>query len=126
MKSNWSLKSKEEMENMFQQTEKQFSILMDNDELEKTSNFFNGLADETRLKIISLLWMGDLCMCEIVAALKAASSTISHHLKILEEGGIILSRREGKFTIYRVNKDQSYIIYLRGCKPYEIQLEFEV
>ena len=106
MKSNWSLKSKDEMENMFQQTEKQFSILMDNDELEKTSNFFNGLADETRLKIISLLWMGDLCMCEIVAALKAAPSTISHHLKILEEGGIILSRREGKFTIYRVNKNQ--------------------
>ena len=114
MKSNWSLKSKEEMENMFQQTEKQFSILMDNDELEKTSNFFTGLADETRLKIISLLWMSDLCMCEIVAALKAASSTISHHLKILEEGGIILSRREGKFTIYRVNKDQltSVIPYL--------------
>ena len=106
MKSNWSLKSKDEMENMFQQTEKQFSILMDNDELEKTSNFFNGLADETRLKIISLLWMGDLCMCEIVAVLKAAPSTISHHLKILEEGGIILSRREGKFTIYRVNKNQ--------------------
>ena len=106
MKSNWGLKSKDEMENMFQQTEKQFSILMDNDELEKTSNFFNGLADETRLKIISLLWMGDLCMCEIVAVLKAAPSTISHHLKILEEGGIILSRREGKFTIYRVNKNQ--------------------
>ena len=42
MKSNWSLKSKEEMENMFQQTEKQFSTLMDNDELEKTSNFFTG------------------------------------------------------------------------------------
>jgi hypothetical protein len=39
MKSNWSLKSKDEMENMFQQTEKQFSILMNNDELEKTSNF---------------------------------------------------------------------------------------
>ena len=86
MKSNWSLKSNEEMENMLQQTEKQFSILMDHDELEKTSNFFNGLADETRLKIISLLWMSDLCMCEIVAALNAASSTISHHLKIMEKG----------------------------------------
>lgn len=106
MKSNWSLKSNDEMENILQQTEKQFSILMDNDELETTSNFFNGLADETRLKILSLLWMSDLCMCEIVAALNTATSTISHHLKIMEKGGVISARREGKFTIYRVNKDQ--------------------
>ena len=104
MKSNWSLKSNEEMENILQQTEKQFSILMDNDELEKASNFFNGLADETRLKIISLLWMSDLCMCEIVAALNTPSSTISHHLKIMEKGGVIESRREGKFTIFKLNK----------------------
>ena len=40
MKSNWSLKSKEEMENMFQQTEKQFSILMDNNEIRKDFEFF--------------------------------------------------------------------------------------
>ena len=113
MKTNWSLKSNEEMENMLQQTEKQFSILLDHDELEKTSNFFNGLADQTRLKITSLLWIGDMCMCEIVAALKAAPSTIGHHLQIMEKGGIISARREGKFTIYRVNKDQ-----LTGVIPY--------
>ena len=120
MKSNWSLKSNEEMENIRQQTEKQFSILMDKDELEKTSNFFNGLADETRLKIISLLWMSDLCMCEIVAALNTPSSTISHHLKIMEKGGVISARREGKFTIYRVNKDQltSVIPYLNSDVKY--------
>ena len=39
MKSNWRLKSTEEMENMLLQTEKQFSILVENDELEKASNF---------------------------------------------------------------------------------------
>ena len=106
MKSNWSLKSNEEMENILQQTEKQFSILMDNDELEKTSNFFNGLADETRLKIISLLWMSDLCMCEIVAALNTPSSTISHHLKIMEKGGVIHQGVKESLPSISVNKDK--------------------
>jgi ArsR family transcriptional regulator, lead/cadmium/zinc/bismuth-responsive transcriptional repressor len=86
--------------------EDQFPIITDSEVLEKTTDFFKGIADETRIKIISLLSVEDLCMCEIVAALDGASSTISHHLKIMEKGEVIQSRREGKFTIYSVNKDQ--------------------
>ena len=74
--------------------------------MENISAFFKGVGDETRLKIIGLLWIEDMCMCEIIAALDAASSTISHHLKIIEKGGIISSRREGKFTIYSLNKEK--------------------
>ncbi|MBA4602744.1 ArsR/SmtB family transcription factor [Thermoactinomyces mirandus] len=105
MKTDWIPKSDEEMEKIRQQTKKQFPMIT-NSELINISAFFKGLGDETRLKIIFLLWMEDLCMCEIVAALNGASSTISHHLKIMEKGGIIKSRREGRFTIYRVNKDK--------------------
>ncbi|WP_010174568.1 ArsR/SmtB family transcription factor [Bacillus coahuilensis] len=63
-------------------------------------------ADETRLKIISLLWIDDMCMCEIVEALNGANSTISHHLKIMEKVKVIISNREGKFTIYSINKEK--------------------
>ncbi|WP_404331786.1 ArsR/SmtB family transcription factor [Mesobacillus maritimus] len=104
MEAGWSLKSNEEMFGVRKEAEKQFPMMLNNDELEGSAAFFKGLADETRLKIISLLWLEDLCMCGIVAALEGASSTISHHLKIMEKGGVIESRREGKFTIYRVNK----------------------
>ncbi|SEN79897.1 DNA-binding transcriptional regulator, ArsR family [Mesobacillus persicus] len=106
MGTTWSLKSNEEMCGIRGDAEKQFPITLSSNKLESSAGFFKGLADETRLRIISLLWLEDLCMCEIVAALDGASSTISHHLKIMEKGGVIESRREGKFTIYRVNKEK--------------------
>jgi ArsR family transcriptional regulator, lead/cadmium/zinc/bismuth-responsive transcriptional repressor len=102
----WSLKSEEEMNRVRQMAESFLPIGMEPAELVSMASFFKGLADETRLKIVSLLWLGDLCMCEIVAALSGASSTISHHLKIMEIGGLITTRREGKFTIYRLNKEK--------------------
>lgn len=106
MEKEWALKSNEDMCCIRKQAEKQFPIIAINEKLESTANFFKGFADETRLKIVSLLWLEDLCMCEIVDALNGASSTISHHLKIMEKGGIIQSRKEGKFTIYRLNKEK--------------------
>ncbi|WP_019156617.1 ArsR/SmtB family transcription factor [Robertmurraya massiliosenegalensis] len=116
MKVVWNLKSNEEMGNVHKKAESQFPIVMDQENLESTAALFKGLADETRLKIISLLWMEDLCMCEIVAALNGANSTISHHLKIMEKGKVIESRREGKFTIYCVDKEKlaPLMPYLKG------------
>jgi ArsR family transcriptional regulator, lead/cadmium/zinc/bismuth-responsive transcriptional repressor len=115
-KSTWSLKSYDEMKKIRRLGENQFPKAGDNVEMERIASFFKGLGDETRLRIISLLWFNDLCMCEIVSALESASSTISHHLKIMEKGGIIVSRREGKFTIYSLNKE-----HLKPVMPYLIK-----
>ncbi|RSK25834.1 ArsR family transcriptional regulator [Bacillus sp. HMF5848] len=103
MRKDWALKTTEEMKKIRNKAEEQ---LPEPELLVYTANFFKGLADETRLRIVALLWIEDLCMCEIVDALEGASSTISHHLKIMEKGEIIVSRREGKFTIYSVNKER--------------------
>lgn len=105
MKINWNIKSNDEIDKIYHKAEIQFPKIIDNGELENISAFFKGLGDETRLKIIALLWVEDMCMCEITTALDAASSTISHHLKIMEKGDIIISRKEGKFTIYSLNKE---------------------
>lgn len=102
----WDVKSSEEMNEIRRLAESKFSKVTNSVDLENTSVFFKGLADVTRLKIISLLWIEDMCMCEIVEGLNGAASTISHHLKIMERGGIIEARREGKFTIYHVNKEK--------------------
>ncbi|WP_318504052.1 metalloregulator ArsR/SmtB family transcription factor [Bacillus sp. T3] len=112
----WVLKTNEEMENIRQLAEEQFPKVLDGEELESISAFFKGLGDETRLKIISLLWIKDMCMCEIVVGLGGASSTINHHLKIMEKGRIIESRREGKFTIYNLNKEK-----LTNIIPYLVE-----
>lgn len=116
MKTVWNLKSNEVMDKIRQSAETQFPKVLDSAELESIADFFKGLGDETRLKIISLLWIEDMCMCEIVAGLNGASSTINHHLKIMEKGGVIESRREGKYTIYHLNKEK-----LKNLIPYLLE-----
>jgi len=84
----------------------EFPLMNAAEKLESKAAFFKALGDETRLKIMTLLWFEDLCMCEIVDGLSGATSTISHHLKIMEKGNLIKSRREGKFTVYSVDKEK--------------------
>lgn len=115
MKNSWKLKPNIEMNDIYEFAMENFPKIADRNELEKMSVFFKALGDETRLKIIAMLTIEDLCMCEIVAGLEGASSTISHHLKIMEKGGVIEARREGKFTIFRLNKEKlhPFISYLK-------------
>lgn len=105
-KTVWDIKSSEVMTEILNESQKQFPVIKKENEVESIAAFFKALGDETRLKIMTLLWFDDLCMCEIVDALAGATSTISHHLKIMEKGKLITSRREGKFTIYSLNKER--------------------
>ncbi|WP_233096222.1 helix-turn-helix transcriptional regulator [Alicyclobacillus sp. SO9] len=51
-----------------------------------------------------MLLVQNVCLCEIVEGLQIPTSTINHHLKILERGGVIKGRREGKFTVYSLDE----------------------
>ena len=64
---------------------------------------FKALTDETRLKIIKLLEQGELCVCDIVAALDMQQSKVSFHLGVLKEAGFIQDRKQGKWTHYRIH-----------------------
>ena len=63
---------------------------------------FKALGDETRLKMIRLLETGERCVCEMMEVFGIGQSTASHHLKILENAGLIRARREGKFVFFRI------------------------
>ena len=63
---------------------------------------FNALGDDVRLAIVLYIKGGEKCACEIPAAVKRAQPTVSQHLKILREAGILKSRREGKCIMYSV------------------------
>ena len=66
---------------------------------------FKALGDITRQRIISLLSLREMCVCELIAALKMTQPTTSHHLKILEDANLISSRKDGKWVYYSlVNK----------------------
>jgi len=71
--------------------------------LKRLEAVFFGLADNTRLKILSLLAEEELCACEVMAALDLTQPTASHHLGILERSRLVASRREGKWVFYRLS-----------------------
>ena len=66
--------------------------------------FAKALADETRQQIMSLCCCKWLSVNEIVAALHVSQPTVSHHLSILRETGLVHSRREGKQIFYSLNQ----------------------
>jgi DNA-binding transcriptional ArsR family regulator len=68
----------------------------------KQSRFFKALADENRVRILRLLMLREMCVCEIMVALNLTQPTASHHLGILEKEGIIKRRKEGKWGFYAI------------------------
>jgi ArsR family transcriptional regulator len=70
---------------------------------EKKGRFFKALADEIRLRILSLLATREMCVCEVMVALDLTQPTASHHLGILETVGLVKHRKEGKWVFYRLS-----------------------
>lgn len=63
------------------------------------------LSDPNRVKIITMLGGRELCVCELTALLKVAQPTVSKHLRILEDTGLVSFRKEGNWMIYRLNAE---------------------
>lgn len=66
---------------------------------------FKAFCDENRLRILEMLRCGERCACDLLEALQISQSTLSHHMKILCESGIVDSRREGKWTYYAISEE---------------------
>jgi len=76
---------------------------IDDDESNQEVRVFKAIADPTRLKILKLLMGGELCVCEIMIALKKPQSSISHNLSILEDAGLVKERKSGKWCHFRLS-----------------------
>jgi ArsR family transcriptional regulator len=64
---------------------------------------FKALADPTRVAIVNrLAGAGEVCVCELVADFELSQPTISHHLRILREAGLVEARRRGTWAYYRL------------------------
>jgi ArsR family transcriptional regulator len=62
------------------------------------------LADNTRLRILKILKQGEKNVSKIVEGMKLSQPTVSHHLKKLEEAGLVLKRQYKRWVFYQVNK----------------------
>ena len=71
--------------------------------MQEMINIFKALSDETRLRILKLLEQGELCVCDIVAALDMVQPKVSFHLNVLKEAGFLKDRRQGRWAHYRVD-----------------------
>jgi ArsR family transcriptional regulator len=73
---------------------------------------FKALADGTRLRVLKLLGSGELCVCEIAAALALEQPRLSFHLRILKQAGIVIDRRRERWILYRLNEEDMFIRFL--------------
>jgi len=69
---------------------------------------FKALGDPVRLRLLSLIAChegGEACVCELTDTFDVSAPTISHHLKVLREAGLISSERRGTWIYYRISPD---------------------
>lgn len=69
---------------------------------------YKAYCDENRLRIIDILTIGEHCACDLLEQLPIGQSTLSHHMKILVDSGIVNQRKNGKWVYYSLNDE--------GCK----------
>jgi ArsR family transcriptional regulator len=70
--------------------------------MEKLTKTLKALSDTNRIRILKMLENRELCVCEISSVLQLANSTVSQHLSILKEAGLITDEKEGKWVNYRL------------------------
>ncbi len=70
----------------------------------KTAAVFKALCDENRIRILKLLTGGEKCACKLLDELSVTQPTISHHMKILCDSGIVSGRKEGKWMYYSISE----------------------
>lgn len=85
--------------------------------MEPKISLLKALGDESRMKIVQLLLGGEQCACAIVPYIGKAQPTVSRHLKVLEEAGVVESRREGTNILYKLkNQNAARILGVLGIQ----------
>lgn len=67
------------------------------------AKIFKAFCDANRLKILELLTHGEICACSLLDHLQITQSTLSYHMKILCDSGVVVGRVQGKWTHYSLS-----------------------
>lgn len=90
----------------------------------KNAKVFKAFCDEKRLAILELLRSGEKCACVLIDQMNIGQSSLSYHMKILCEAGIVDSRQEGKWTHYRLSESggkYAATLLIQLTTPYNMQ-----
>ncbi len=80
--------------------------------MRELTKLFKALSDQNRLRIIKMLEIKPLCVCEITEALQLATSTVSKHLSILRDAGYISDQKDAKWVNYTLNPNSKASVLL--------------
>lgn len=69
----------------------------------ENAKMFKAFCDENRLRILELLRSGEKCACRLLEELHISQSTLSHHMKLLCDAGVVRGRKEGKWVHYSID-----------------------
>jgi len=73
---------------------------------------FKALSDETRLRILSLMKEGEICVCDIAESLGMSQPNISFHLSMLKEAGLIKDRKNGRWIHYSLDDSDMFTRFI--------------
>lgn len=93
----------------------------DEDELYDLAELFKVFGDSTRIRILTVLFGEEMCVCDIAEALGMNQSAVSHQLKILKNAKLIKNRRDGKQVYYSLADDHVSTILAMGLEHIEEQ-----
>ena len=71
----------------------------------RTALVFKAFCDENRVRILNLLRGGEKCACRLLEEMSISQPTLSHHMKILCDSGIVVGRKEGKWMHYSISAE---------------------
>ncbi|HHV11041.1 MAG TPA: helix-turn-helix transcriptional regulator [Clostridiales bacterium] len=77
-----------------------------NDKYTENVGLFKALSDTNRLMIVDILSCGELCACKLLEKFNITQPTLSHHMKILCDCGLVCGRKEGKWMYYSLNSEK--------------------
>jgi ArsR family transcriptional regulator, lead/cadmium/zinc/bismuth-responsive transcriptional repressor len=88
--------------------------LLEFEQAKDLAGVFRALSDPTRLRIISALAEGEVCVGDLAAALDLGQSTVSHQLSDMREQRLVQFRREGKHVFYRLDDEHVHDLFEQG------------
>lgn len=90
--------------------------MTDEGELYTLADFFKVLGDSTRVRIMSALDLGEMCVCDLAVLLNMTKSAISHQLRSLKQANLVKFRRDGKVVYYSLSDDHVRDIFEKGLE----------
>jgi ArsR family transcriptional regulator len=88
----------------------------DEEELYELADLFKVFGDSTRIKILFVLYEGEMCVYDIAQTLSMTQSSISHQLRILKQNRLIKFRKEGKVVFYSLADEHVFSIIQQGLE----------